>query len=236
MIRARCKHTSRVIELFPLLTDLRIDEVMFENELKEGPCSRTASINELSFSPQCSPRFTPAMTFESDFEEEYAAQNSELETRRHSYSSSATEGDFHDFDLDDEDENDADLNLNSENAAHLLSGDIQLFSPTQKFAESLRNSTILLTPPSPEPNALEEESRPKSAMIDSENGRLHARSSSGCSDSSTLQGSEHGDEEFPMRKDGNEDVIHVIEIPLKSPGRRRGSSLFGTIKHVVRKM
>jgi hypothetical protein len=43
----------------------------------------------------------------------------------------------------------------------------------------------------------------------------------------------HEDEEFPMRKDVNEDVIQVVEIPLMSPGRKRGSSLFGTIKKVV---
>jgi hypothetical protein len=43
----------------------------------------------------------------------------------------------------------------------------------------------------------------------------------------------HEDEEFPMRKDANEDVIQVIEIPLKSPGRKSGSSLFGSIKKAV---
>ena len=219
---------------FVSLTDgFRVDEAMLENALKEGPCSRTASINEISFSPQSSPRFTPALTFENAFDDACAPRDLDLETGCRSCSSSLTEGDFHDFDSDDEDEDE--INRNRENAAHLLSGDIQLFSPTQKFAASLRNSTLLLTPPLPQSNALEE-SRPKIALTNPENGRLHARSSSGCSDSSTLQGSVVGDEEFPMRKDANEDVIHVIEIPLKSPGRRRGSSLFGSLRHVVRKM
>lgn len=45
--------------------------------------------------------------------------------------------------------------------------------------------------------------------------------SSQCSNSSSASGSSaDDDEEFPMRKNGREDGIEVIEIPLKSPLRK----------------
>ena len=52
--------------------------------------------------------------------------------------------------------------------------------------------------------------------------RVHR--SSQCSNTSSTAGSEEGEEEFPMRKYGREDMIQVIEIPLKAPLRKRVSS------------
>jgi hypothetical protein len=201
-----------------------MDEVL-ENMLKEGPCSRTASINEVSFSPSSTPPFSPQMAFENECQ---------------SCSSSLAEGEYQDVDSDYETE--GDINLSREEAAHLLLGDIQIFSPTQSLARSMLGSSQLelQSPTSPRTQTLEPESSPKIQITHASETGLkthhslsHARRISGYSDSSTLQGSVHEDEEFPMRRDANEDVIQVIEIPLKSPGRKRGSSLFGTIKKVV---
>jgi len=215
-----------------------MDDVL-ESTLKEGPCSRTASINEVSFSPASSPPFSPRIAFHREANDNYSARNLDLEMDRRSFSSSLTETEFHDIDLDDENEDDVDLNR--EDATHLLLGDIQIFSPTQSLAQSiLRSSQLELRAPTSRSQSLEQESSPKIQITHaSETGlksRLslsHVRRISGYSDSSTLQGSVHEDEEFPMRKDANEDFIQVIEIPLKSPGRKRGSSLFGSIKKVV---
>jgi hypothetical protein len=221
-----------------LLTDDRIDETMLETTFKEGPCSRTASINEVSFSQDLSPSFPRRFSFENDSDE--YARNLDLETDRQSYSSSFTEGDFHDVNSDAENEDE--FNHNKEDASHLLLGDIQVCSPTQTFVQSMLKSTELelRAPTSPKIQYLEPETSPKIQITHASETGLknhlslsHSRRISGCSDSSTLQGSVHEDEEFPMRKDGNEDVIQVIEIPLKSPGRKRGSSLFGSIKKVV---
>jgi hypothetical protein len=201
-----------------------MDEVL-ENTLKEGPCSRTASINEVSFSPTPTPPFSPRMTFETECQ---------------SCSSSLTGGEYHDVDSDHEIEDN--LDFNREDATHLLLGDIQMFSPTQSLAQSMlkTNQLELQSLTSPETQSLEPELSPKIQITHASatglKGRLsrsHVRRISGYSDSSTLQGSVHEDEEFPMRKDANEEVIQVVEIPLMSPGRKRGSSLFGTIKKVV---
>ncbi|KAH8768519.1 hypothetical protein BGZ57DRAFT_469145 [Hyaloscypha finlandica] len=201
-----------------------MDEVL-ENTLKEGPCSRTASINEVSFSPASTPPFSPRMTFETECQ---------------SCSSSLTEGEDHDVDSDEEIEDD--LDFNREDATHLLLGDIQMFSPTQSLAQSMlkTNQLEVQSPTSPETQSLEPELSPRIQIthasatgLKSRLSLSHVRRISGYSDCSTLQGSVHEDEEFPMRKDANEDVIQVVEIPLMSPGRKRGSSLFGTIKKVV---
>jgi hypothetical protein len=201
-----------------------MDEVL-ENTLKEGPCSRTASINEVSFSPASTPPFSPRMTFETECQ---------------SCSSSLTEGEDHDVNSDDEIEDD--LDFNREDATHLLLGDIQMFSPTQSLAQSMlkTNQLELQSPISPQTHNLGPELSPKIQIthasatgLKSRLSHSHVRRISEYSDSSTLQGSVHEDEEFPMRKDANEDVIQVVEIPLMSPGRKRGSSLFGTIKKVV---
>jgi hypothetical protein len=221
-----------------LLTDDRIVETMLEATFKEGPCSSTASINEVSFSQDLSSSFPRRFSFETDSED--CVRNLDLETDRQSYSSSFTEGEFHDVDQDYE--NEGEFNLNKEDATHLVLGDIQVFSPTQTFVQSMLKSTELelRAPTSPETQYLEPETSPRIQIthasetgLNSHLSLSHSRRISGCSDSSTLQGSVHEDEEFPMRKDGNEDVIQIIEIPLKSPGRKRGSSLFGSIKKVV---
>jgi len=210
-----------------------MDEVL-ENELKEGPCSRTASINEVSFSPSSTPPFSPRLAFHREANNGF---NLDLEMDRRSSCSSLTEAEFHDVDLDDEMGDD--LDFNREDGTHLLLGDLQLFSPTQNLAQSILDPSQLKprasTPPQSE--SLEPESSPRIQITHASDTGLnihrspsHMRRISGCS---TLQGSVHEDEEFPMRKDANEDVIHVIEIPLISPGRKRGSSLFGSIKKVV---
>ncbi|KAE9379655.1 hypothetical protein N431DRAFT_398071 [Stipitochalara longipes BDJ] len=198
-----------------------MDEVL-ENTLKEGrPCSRNASINEVSFSPISTPPFSPRMAFHRETDHNHAARNLDLETDCQSCSSSFTEGDFHDVDLDD-------LDCNREDATHLLLGDIQIFSPTQSLAQSMLDSDQLeLRAPTPQTENQDLESSPRIQITHASDTGLkspiplsHSRRISGCS---TLQGSVHEDEEFPMRKDGNGDVIQVIEIPLKSPGRKRGS-------------
>jgi hypothetical protein len=207
-----------------------MDEVL-ENTLKEGPCSRTASINEVSFSPTSTPPFSPRMAFHREGHHNYAPRNLDLEADCQSCSSSFTEGDFHDVDLDD-------LDCDREDATHLLLGDIQIFSPTKNLAQSMLESNQLeLRAPTPQAEKKELQSSPRMQITHANDTGLkspislsHSRRISGCS---TLQGSVHEDEEFPMRKDANEDVIHVIEIPLTTPGRKRGSSLFGSIKKVV---
>jgi hypothetical protein len=68
-------------------------------------------------------------------------RNLDLETDRQSYSSSFTEGEFHDLDLDYE--NGGKFNLSKEDATHLLLGDIQVFSPTQSLAQSMLQSNQL---------------------------------------------------------------------------------------------
>jgi hypothetical protein len=202
---------------------------MLENTLKEGPCSRSPSINEVSFPQESSSSLRPRFSFEQD------SETLDFETGRQSCSSSLTEGDF-----DDENEDELDLN---KDATHLILGDIQIFSPTQTFVQSMLKSTQLELSDSAlrRPEILESETSPRIQITHAgETGlnsgsllsKAHARRISGCS---TLQGSVHEDEEFPMRKDGNEDVIQVIEIPLQPLGRKRGSSLFGTIKKVVSK-
>jgi hypothetical protein len=215
-----------------------MDKVL-ENALKEGPCSRTASINEISFSPSSTPPFSPRMASENDYDT-FGARNLGHGTDCRSCSSSLTEGEYTDMDFDDEIEDDIDFNR--EDATHLILGDIQMFSPTQNLAQSmLRSSQLeLRAPTSPQTQSSEPELSPRIQITHAGETGLKARHSvshvrriSGYSDSSTLQGSVHEDEEFPMRKDANEDVIQVIEIPLKSPGRKRGSSLFGNIKKVV---
>jgi hypothetical protein len=207
-----------------------LDEVL-ESTLKEGPCLKTASINEVSFSPTSTPPFSPRMAFHREIDHDYAARNLDLETDCQSCSSSFTEGDLHDVDLDD-------FDVNREDATHLLLGDIQVFSPTQSLAQSMLQSNQLeLLSHTSKVQSEEPEQSPRIQITHASDGGLqspsslsHSRSFSGCS---TLQGSVHEDEEFPMRKDANEDVIQVIEIPLKSTGRKRGSSLFGSIKKVV---
>ena len=215
---------------FLLLKYHRTDENMLENTLKEGPCTRSSSINEVSFPRDSSSSLRPRFSFEQD------SETLDFETGRQSCSSSLTEGDF-------DDENEDELDLNKEDATHLILGDIQIFSPTQTFVQSVLKSTQLELSDSAlrRPEILESETSPRIQITHAgETGlnsgpllsKSHARRISGCS---TLQGSVHEDEEFPMRKDGNEDVIQVIEIPLKPLGRKRGSSLFGTIKKVVSK-
>ena len=214
---------------FLFLKHHRTDETMLENTLKEGPCSRSPSINEVSFPQESSSSLRPRFSFEQD------SETLDFETGRQSCSSSLTEGDF-----DDENEDELDLN---KDATHLILGDIQIFSPTQTFVQSMLKSTQLELSDSAlrRPEILESETSPRIQITHAgETGlnsgsllsKAHARRISGCS---TLQGSVHEDEEFPMRKDGNEDVIQVIEIPLQPLGRKRGSSLFGTIKKVVSK-
>jgi hypothetical protein len=215
---------------FLLLMHHRNDENMLENTLKEGPCSRSSSINEVSFPRDPSSSLRPRFSFEQD------SETLDFETGHQSCSSSLTEGDF-------DDENEDELNLNKEDASHLILGDIQIFSPTQTFVQSMLKSTQLKLSDSAlrRPEILESETSPRIQITHAEEtglnsgsllSKAHTRRISGCS---TLQGSVHEDEEFPMRKDGNEDVIQVIEIPLQPLGRKRGSSLFGTIKKVVSK-
>jgi hypothetical protein len=215
---------------FLLLMHHRNDENMLENTLKEGPCSRSSSINEVSFPRDPSSSLRPRFSFEQD------SETLDFETGRQSCSSSFTEGDF-------DDENEDELDLNTEDATHLILGDIQIFSPTQTFVQSMLKSTQLKLSDSAlrRPEILESETSPRIQITHAEEtglnsgsllSKAHTRRISGCS---TLQGSVHEDEEFPMRKDGNEDVIQVIEIPLQPLGRKRGSSLFGTIKKVVSK-
>jgi len=207
-----------------------MDEVL-ENTLKEGPCSRTASINEVSFSPTSTPPFSPRMAFHREADNDYPSRTLDVETDCQSCSSSFTEGDFHDVDLDN-------LDCDREDATHLLLGDIQIFSPTKSLAQSMLESNQLeLRATTPEIENQESQSSPRIQITHASDTGLkspislsHSRRISGCS---TLQGSVHEDEEFPMRKDTNEDVIHVIEIPLATPGRKRGSSLFGSIKKMV---
>jgi hypothetical protein len=215
---------------FLLLKQHRIDETKLENTLKEAPCLQTPSINEVSFPQDFSSSLRPQFSFEHD------SETLGFETGRQSCSSSLTDSGF-------DDENEDELNLNKEDATHLILGDIQIFSPTQTFVQSMLKSTQLELSDSTlrRPEILESETSPRIQITHArETGlnsglllsKAHARRISGCS---TLQGSVHEDEEFPMRKDGNEDVIQVIEIPLKPLGRKRGSSLFGTIKKVVSK-
>ncbi len=215
---------------FLLLKHRRVDKTLLENTLKEGPSSRSPSINEVSFPQDFSSSLRPRFSFEQ------GSETLDFEIGRQSCSSSLTEGDF-------DDENEDELNLSKEGATHLILGDIQIFSPTQTFVQLMLKSTQLELSDSALQGLeiLESETSPRIQITHAgETGlnsglllsKAHARRISGCS---TLQGSVYEDEEFPMRKDGNEDVIQVIEIPLQPCGRKRGASLFGTIKKVVSK-
>jgi len=131
--------------------------------------------------------------------------------------------------LDDTSEDD--LNPNGEGTALTQREDTGVFSRrTKQFAESPKLPQVI--PTSPQNKVLEVES---SSMLQipasDDNSRIsHARSRSGCSECSTLVGTEDENEEFPMRRDRTEDVIQVIEIPI---ARKRRSTILGKLKQTL---
>lgn len=201
-----------------------------ESTLTGRAGSANGSIAQVS-SRRDSPSFLPPFTLESHEDEsdwECSPRTSvDFETHFQAGLHFVREQESQDLDDTSEDE----LDPNGEGAAHTQRDETGVFSRrTKQFAESTELPRVI--PTSPQNEVLEMESNSRLQIPASSNNRRisHARSRSGCSDCSTLVGTEDEDEEFPMRKDRTEDVIQVIEIPI---ARKRRSTILGKLKQTL---
>jgi len=208
-----------------------MDEIALENTLMEQEGSANGAISHVPLRRDSSPSFLPQFTFQSHEDEsdwECSPRTSvDLATDFQAGLHSLMERESHDLDDTSED----DLESNGEGAALTHREDIGVSSRrTKQFAVSTNPPRAI--PTSPQNEVLEMESRSRLQIpVSGDSGRIsHARSRSGCSDCSTLLGTEDEDEEFPMRKDRTDDIIQVIEIPIP---RKRRSTILGKLKQTL---